>query len=121
MLKKSDFENLEQKALGYNLNFADPLNIRIKNGFTEVLDAATGFMCIKKEVFYKMIEAYPNLKYTTDQIINNGERYSVVTIVMHFLTVLLMKKVIDIYQKIMLFADYGKKSVVRFMLMLQVD
>ena len=38
------------------------------------MDAATGFMCIKKEVFRKMIEAYPNLKYTSDQIIN-GKRY----------------------------------------------
>jgi hypothetical protein len=73
--EKKDYENLEQKALGYNLNFANPLNIEVKNGFTEVLDAATGFMCIKKEVFYKMIEAYPNLKYTSDQIIN-GERFS---------------------------------------------
>ena len=32
-------------------------------------------MCIKKEVFYKMKEAYKNLKYTSDQIINN-ERFS---------------------------------------------
>lgn len=73
--EKGQFEHLEQKALGYNLNFADPLNIKVEKGFTEVLDAATGFMCIKKEVFYKMMEAYPNLKYTSDQIINN-ERFS---------------------------------------------
>jgi hypothetical protein len=73
--EKGQFDNLEQKALGYNLNFANPLNIKVEKGFTEVLDAATGFMCIKKEVFYKMIEAYPNLKYTSDQIINN-DRFS---------------------------------------------
>jgi hypothetical protein len=73
--EKGQLDNLEQKALGYNLNLLDPLNIRVENGFTEVLDAATGFMCIKKEVFYKMIEAYPNLKYTSDQIINN-DRFS---------------------------------------------
>ena len=73
--KKNDLENIEQKLLGYNLNFADPANIKVTNGFTEVLDAATGFMCIKKEVFIKMKEAYPNLKYTSDQIINN-ERFS---------------------------------------------
>src|SRR5210317_1664631 len=72
--EKKDYENLEQKALGYNLNFANPLNIEVKNGFTEVLDAATGFMCIKKEVFYQMKEAYSNLKYTSDQIVN-GKRY----------------------------------------------
>ena len=73
--EKGKLDNLEQKALGYNLNLSDPLNIRVENGFAEVLDAATGFMCIKKEVFYKMIEAYPNLKYTSDQIINN-DRFS---------------------------------------------
>jgi len=75
-VEKGQTKNLEQKALGYNLNFAEPLNISVKNGFTEVMDAATGFMCIKKEVFYKMKEAYPNLKYTSDQIINNERFYS---------------------------------------------
>jgi hypothetical protein len=74
-IKETGEENIEAKALGYNLNFAHPTNIKVKNGFTEVLDAATGFMCIKKEVFYKMKEAYSNLKYTSDQIINN-ERFS---------------------------------------------
>ena len=74
LIKKSP-EHLEQRALGYNLNFQNPENIEVENGFSEVMDAATGFMCIKKEVFRKMIEAYSNLKYTSDQIINN-ERYS---------------------------------------------
>jgi len=74
LIKVSD-KNLEQRVLGYNLNFADPKKIEVTKGFTEVMDAATGFMCIKKEVFYKMMEAYPNLKYTSDQIINN-KRYS---------------------------------------------
>jgi len=74
-IKETGEENLQAKSLGYNLNFANPLDIKVKNGFTEVLDAATGFMLIKKEVFYKMKDAYPNLKYTSDQIINN-ERFS---------------------------------------------
>ena len=72
--KKGDFKHLEQKALGYNLNFSDPNKIELTGGFTEVMEAATGFMCIKKEVFYKMKEAYSNLKYTSDQIVN-GKRY----------------------------------------------
>ncbi len=74
-LKKEDTEALEQKLLGYNMNFADPMNIQVENGFVEVLDAATGFMLIKKEVFVKMKDYYPELKYTSDQIINN-QRYS---------------------------------------------
>ena len=45
-IKETGAENLEQKSLGYNLNFAHPKDIKVKNGFTEVLDAATGFMCI---------------------------------------------------------------------------
>ena len=75
MVKEHGDDMLEQRALGYNLNFADPKNIQVTKGFTEVLDAATGFMLIKKEVFDKMKEAYPNLQYTSDQIINN-DRYS---------------------------------------------
>lgn len=75
LAKKGDFENMEQKSLGYNLNFVNPKDIKMKSGFVEVLDAATGFMCIKKEVFYKMMKAYPNLKYTSDQIINT-ERFT---------------------------------------------
>ena len=74
-VKETGEKDLEAKALGYNLNFAEPGNIKVRNGFTEVLDAATGFMCIKKEVFYKMKEAYSNLKYTSDQIVN-GKSYS---------------------------------------------
>ena len=68
--KKGDFEMLEQKALGYNINFANPKNIQMDKGFVEVLDSATGFMLIKKEVFFKLKKAFPYLKYTTDQIIN---------------------------------------------------
>ena len=74
-IKETGEQNLQAKSLGYNLNFANPKDIKVKNGFTEVLDAATGFMLIKKEVFYKMKKAYSNLKYTSDQIINN-KRFS---------------------------------------------
>ena len=73
--KQGELEAMEQKLLGYNMNFPDPLNINVENGFVEVLDAATGFMLIKRDVFTKMKEAYPELKYTSDQIINN-QRYS---------------------------------------------
>jgi len=68
--KKGDFKEMEQKALGYNINLAHPESIQMEKGFIEVLDSATGFMLIKKEVFYKLKKAYPYLKYTTDQIIN---------------------------------------------------
>ena len=54
MCKKGDFEMLEQKSLGYNINFVNPKNIQMDKGFVEVLDSATGFMLIKKEVFFKL-------------------------------------------------------------------
>jgi len=73
--RDGELDSMEQKLLGYNLNLTNPLEVNVDNGFTEVLDAATGFMLIKKDVFVKMREAYPELKYTSDQIINN-QQYS---------------------------------------------
>ena len=39
---------------------------QIKNGFAEVLDGPTGFMLIKREVFTKMFERYPELNCVND-------------------------------------------------------
>jgi hypothetical protein len=39
---------------------------QIKNGFAEVLDGPTGFMLIKRDVFTKMFEKYPELKCVND-------------------------------------------------------
>jgi hypothetical protein len=42
-----------------------------KDGFLEVAEAPTGFMVIKRHVFYEMMRRYPNLRYvpstTTEQ------------------------------------------------------
>ena len=72
-VKKGDFKQIQQKALGYNINFSHPQSIQMEKGFVEVLDTATGFMLIKKQVFYKLQKAYPYLKYTSDQIINGAK------------------------------------------------
>ena len=40
--------------------------IKTDNGAISVHDAGTGFMCIKRSVFVKMFEAYPELKFTDD-------------------------------------------------------
>lgn len=37
-----------------------------QDGFIEVLDAPTGLMCIKRHVFFKMKDAYPELKIVAD-------------------------------------------------------
>lgn len=39
-----------------------------QDGFTEVLDAPTGLMLIKRGVFDRMIEAYPDLRYVPDRM-----------------------------------------------------
>jgi hypothetical protein len=36
------------------------------DGFAEVAEAPTGFMCIKRHVFYKMMQHYPHLNYVPD-------------------------------------------------------
>lgn len=42
---------------------------KVVNGFAEVKDAPTGLMMIKREVFYKLIESYPELKYKPDYMV----------------------------------------------------
>ena len=65
-------EEVSYKGLGYNLNFQDPKNIRLQGGFVEVMEAATGMMLIKRDVFIKMQKAYPERKYKSDQIVNGS-------------------------------------------------
>ena len=62
---------LHAASLEYNLNVKNPEKISVKNGFIEVLDGATGFMLIKKQVFEKMAKAYPDLKFKSDQHLND--------------------------------------------------
>ena len=68
-------ENKDYKNLchPYVLNFLDKDNINVEKGFAEVLDAATGFMLIKRSCIEKMVKEYPDLHYVTDQIINGKE------------------------------------------------
>ena len=40
--------------------------VRVDKGAIEVYDAGTGFMLIKREVFEKLISAYPELRYQDD-------------------------------------------------------
>lgn len=66
---------LHAKSLGYNLNFDDPQNVNMKDGFCKVQEAATGMMLVKRDVFNTMKKKYPERKYKSDQIIN-GKGYS---------------------------------------------
>lgn len=68
-------DELEVKCLGYNLNFDDPFNVKLENGFCKVSEAATGMMLVKREVFRTMMKKFPERKYVSDQIIN-GKHFS---------------------------------------------
>lgn len=54
-----------QHSMEYVLNVVPEATVD-EHGFIEVFDGATGFMLIRREVFLKMIEAYPELRYETD-------------------------------------------------------
>ena len=63
-------DEIEAKALGYNVNFDDPLNLQGHDGFFPVNEAATGMMLVKREVFRTMFKKFPERKYVSDQIVN---------------------------------------------------
>ena len=47
-----------------------------EDGFLEMAEAPTGFMVIKRAVFEKMIQHYPELQYVPDSLgVENAEFY----------------------------------------------
>ena len=65
-------DEIEARALGYNINFDNPNDLRGENGFFKVNEAATGMMLVKREVFRTMFKKFPERKYETDQIVNGA-------------------------------------------------
>lgn len=55
-----------------NFKYLDPVKktVNISNGAIEVRDASTGFFCIKREVFERMMVEYPHLHYKNDSNID---------------------------------------------------
>jgi glycosyltransferase involved in cell wall biosynthesis len=68
----AESDEIEAKALGYNVNFDDPYNLKGENGYFPVNEAATGMMLVKREVFRTMFKKFPERKYESDQIVNGG-------------------------------------------------
>ncbi len=56
-VKNEDSRNIERLASSLVLNFKYAKS-QVINGFTEVLDGPTGFMCIRRNVIEKMYEHY---------------------------------------------------------------
>ena len=57
-----DLNELHAASLEYNINVKNPDHVEVKKGFIEVLDGATGFMLIKRQVFEKMVKATYNVR-----------------------------------------------------------
>lgn len=55
-----------------NFKFVDPKTkqLNVDNGAIELLDASTGFFMVQRNVFEKMIQAYPELHYKNDSSID---------------------------------------------------
>lgn len=62
-------DQLLEKSLRFVVNAVkdkDNATVAVENGAIEIYDAGTGFMLIKRSVFEKMIESYPELSYKDD-------------------------------------------------------
>ena len=65
-LENINRDNIESLSVGFNVNIYNS-KVSPINGYLRVKEAATGFMLIKREVFIKMIEKYPERKYFPDK------------------------------------------------------
>ena len=63
-------EQLSQSMNSYPMKVFDDKDIKLNNGVIEVTHSPTGCMLIKREVFERMIKAYPNREISQHTIIN---------------------------------------------------
>ena len=62
----------KDNQLQFIVHFPDKDNVRIgKDGFAEITAGPTGFMMIKREVFTKLAEKYPERKTVNKQLVGN--------------------------------------------------
>ena len=71
---KGDGRDLDRVSSSLVMNFKYQ-NSPVVNGFVEVLDGPTGFMVVKREVFTKMFEKYPELNCVNDHQNRDLETY----------------------------------------------
>lgn len=74
-LSGMETDNLLESSLRYVVNpvKAGENKALVENGAIRIYDAGTGFMLIKREVFERMFEKYPELKYIDDTGSLRGE------------------------------------------------
>jgi hypothetical protein len=73
-LKEGDTRNPAMLASSLVVNFGAAKR-PIENGFVEILDGPTGFMVIKRDVFKKMEERFPELNCVNDHQNRDFEKY----------------------------------------------
>jgi hypothetical protein len=57
---------LAQAALSYMIDFVNPAEIAVRDGFTRVSYAGSGFLMIRRAALLDMIQQYPELRYQHD-------------------------------------------------------
>jgi len=73
----NDARDLNKLAASLVMNFKSN-NTPVKDGFVEVLDGPTGFLMIKRDVFTRMFEKYPELNCKNDHQNRDFEDYCAV-------------------------------------------
>lgn len=63
---RSGAEHLDKAALSYVMEFVHLKEAALRNGFAKVRFAGTGFLLIKRQVISKMVERYPELRYSRE-------------------------------------------------------
>lgn len=66
-MEKNDQEPMYQYGLDFNINIVGR-QARVENGFVQVLDTATGFLLIERDVITKVVAAHPELRCKNDII-----------------------------------------------------
>lgn len=72
-----DTRDLSKLSSSLVMNFKQQ-NSQVINGFVEVLDGPTGFLCIRRDVFSRMFEKYPELNCVNDHQNRDLENYCAV-------------------------------------------
>jgi hypothetical protein len=62
---KSEEDLIRENLVNYNLNY-DRKAMKIENNLLEIYTLATGFFCVRKNVFSVLMERYPEKKYIDD-------------------------------------------------------
>ena len=71
--KQMDADTMSKMGFTWPIKLEGKKDVSVTKGVMEVTHAPTGCMLIKKDVFKKMIQSYPNLKIEQPTIVNGEE------------------------------------------------